>query len=544
MSAKIEMIPCVNPATGEQFDQVPIATQAEIDLAFREMRQNFAIWQRKSVKERLRILRKFQAFIIDSIDIITKTINQDTGKSRQDALIEVMMTVDRLHQYYKQAPRWLARRRVPPGLYVFRRFYSEPRPFGVVAIIAPWNYPFDLTVSPLCSALLAGNTVVLKPSEVTGATGALIEKLLQSIPELSPFVRVLHGDHRTGAALVKSKPDLVYLTGSVSTGRKVARAAAEHLVPYLLELGGKDPMIVLEDADIDAAARWGIWSACYNTGQTCVSIERVYVVSPVYEQFVSSVVEQAQKINLGYSPEHDSPYHMASLTFERQKSIIQDQLDDALDKGARILTGGHIDRMYLEPTVIINVDHSMTLMREEIFGPVMPIMEVKDKAEAIRLANDSVYGLSASVWSGNHRQAEQVAHQIEVGSVNINDATTHYPVSLLPFGGDKLSGNARSHGKSEVLQFSQIHSYSVGRPPISIDLATKMRQPGHYRLGKAIIHLAFGVTLQQRIRPITEEVERLAQQKKKPAQLAPVAALGLMAGITAIIFGFLRFRKQ
>jgi acyl-CoA reductase-like NAD-dependent aldehyde dehydrogenase len=543
MSVKVEMIPCVNPATGEQFDEVPIATQAEIDSALQEMRQNQVIWRGKSVKERVRILRKFQAFIIDSVDIISSTINQDTGKSRQDALIEVMMTVDRLHQYYKHAPRWLARRRVPPGLYIFRRFYSEPKPYGVVGIIAPWNYPFDLTISPLCSALMAGNTVVLKPSEVTGATGALIEKLLQSVPELSPFVRVLHGDQRTGAALVKAKPDLVYLTGSVPTGRKVARAAAENLVPYLLELGGKDPMIVLDDADIEAAARWGVWSACYNTGQTCVSIERVYVVASIYDRFVSEVLEQTQKINLGYSPEYNSPFHMAPLTFERQKKIIQDQLHDALDKGARILTGGNIDRMFMEPTVIVDVDHSMELMREETFGPIMPIMRVNDAEEAIYLANDSIYGLSASVWSRNQRQAEQVAHQIEVGSVNINDATTHYPVSLLPFGGVKQSGNARTHGRSEVLQFAQMHSYAVGRPPISIDLATKMRQPGHYRLGRAIMHLAFGVTPQQRIRPIAEEADRLAQQRKKAPKLAPVATLGLMTGLTAIIFGLLRFRK-
>ena len=543
MSAKVEMIPCVNPATGEQFDEVPIATQAEIDSALREMRQNQVIWRRKSIKERVRILRKFQAFIIDSVDIISQTINQDTGKSRQDALIEVMMTVDRLHQYYKQAPRWLARRRVPPGLYIFRRFYSEPKPYGVVGIIAPWNYPFDLTISPLCSALLTGNTVVLKPSEVTGATGALIEKLLQSVPELSPYVRVLHGDQRTGAALVRSKPDLIYLTGSVPTGRKVARAAAENLVPYLLELGGKDPMLVLDDADIEAAARWGIWSACYNTGQTCVSIERVYVVTSVYEQFISQVLAETKKINLGYSPDHNSPYHMAPLTFERQKRIIQDQLKDALGKGAHILTGGNIDRMFMEPTVIVDVDHSMEIMKEETFGPIMPIMKVDDAEEATRLANDSIYGLSASVWSRNKRKAEEVAHQLEVGSVNINDATTHYPVSLLPFGGVKQSGNARTHGKMEVLQFAQIHSYAVGRPPVSIDLATKMRQPGHYRLGRAIMHLAFGVTPQQRIRPIAEEVERLAQQRKKTQTLAPVAAFGLISGLTAIIFGLLRFRK-
>lgn len=542
MDTQSDFLPFINATTGERYGQVSMATDEDIAQAHAEMRQNFGMWSGKPVKERVRILRKFQSFLIDSLDIITQTINKETSKSRQDALIEVMMTVDRLHQYYKHAPKWLARKRVPPGLYVFRRYYSQPQPFGVVAVISPWNYPFDLTISPLCSALLAGNTVLLKPSEVVPATGVLIEKLIQSVPELSPFVRVVHGDGRVGEALVKSKPDLIFLTGSINTGRQVARAAAENLAPYLFELGGKDPMIVLEDADIKAAARWGVWSACYNTGQTCVAIERVYVTEPVYEEFIHEAVAQAKNMTMGYSPEIDNPFDLAPLTFERQTKIIEEHLRDALANGARLLAGGEINGLYAQPTILVDVDHSMKLMREETFGPLMPIMKVKDEAEAIRLANDSNFGLSASVWSADRIRAERVAQQLEVGSVNINDATAHYSVSLLPFGGVKQSGSARTHGKSEVLQFSQLRSYSVGRPPMAIDLATQMRKPGHYRLGAAVLRLAFGVTPRQRIQPIAEELERLASDRKKPAPAA-VAAAGIAAGLAAIAFSMWRSRK-
>ncbi len=537
-----QILPFTNPATGEQFGQVDMASEEDVIRAVEEMRQNSQRWRGYSLKERIRILRKLQAFVIDSLDIITETVNKDTGKSRQDALIEVTMTSDRLHQYYRRAPHWLSRERVPPGLYVFRRFYTVPKPYGVVVVIAPWNYPFDLAISPLCSALLAGNTVVLKPSEVTGATGLLIEKLIQSVPELSPFVRVLHGDGQVGAALVQSKPDLIFLTGSVETGRKVARAAAENLTPILFELGGKDPMIVLEDADIKAAARWGIWSACYNTGQTCVSIERVYVVASIYDEFVREAAAQANQLTIGYSPDTENPYHMAPLTFERQKTIIENQLSEALDRGAKVVTGGQVEGLYAKPTVVVDVDHDMKLMRDETFGPLMPIMKVKDEAEAIRLANDSHFGLSASVWSQNLKRAERVAHQLQVGTVNINDATTHYPVSLLPFGGVKQSGTARTHGKMEVMQFTQAHSYSVGRPPMAIDLATQMRQPGRYRLGAAILRMAFGVTPRQRVQPLAEELERLTKKREKTAS-AVVAATGIAASLAVIAFGLSKGKK-
>jgi acyl-CoA reductase-like NAD-dependent aldehyde dehydrogenase len=290
----------------------------------------------------------------------------------------------------------------------------------------------------------------------------------------------------------------------------------------------------LEDADIKAAARWGIWSACYNTGQTCVSIERAYAVEAVYDEFVREAVEQAKKVTIGYSPDIDNPYHMAPLCFNRQQQIIEEQLAEAVEKGARILTGGQIKDLYAEPTVIVNVDHTMKLMREETFGPVLPIMKVKDEAEAIRLANDSDYGLSASVWTSDLQRGQRVARQLDVGSVNINDATTHYPVSLLPFGGVKQSGATRTHSKSEVLQFTQVHSYAVGRPPMPLDLATQMRKPGHYRLGASVMRMAFGVTPRQRVQPVVEEVERLVQ---KPPSRKPAVALGLATAALALAFG-------
>ncbi|RMG90787.1 MAG: aldehyde dehydrogenase family protein [Chloroflexi bacterium] len=541
MSTEQKILPFINPATGEQFGEVPMATPEQVTRAHKEMRQAFEVWRRKSVRERIRILRQLLEVVIDSVDEITEVINKDTGKSRQDGLIEVMMAVDRLSQYLKHAPKWLRPERVPPGLYIFRRYYTEPHPYGVVAVIGPWNYPFDLTLPPAFSALLAGNTVLVKPSEVAGATGVLLEKLFNRVPELSPFIRFLHGDGAVGAAIVESAPDLIFLTGSTATGRKVTEAAAKTLTPVLCELGGKDPMIVLEDADIEAAARWGVWGAFYNAGQTCMAVERVYVVEQVYDEFVEAVVRETRKLKMGYSPGMDNHYHLGPLTFERQVKIIEDHMQDALAKGARILVGGKLDGLFMEPTVVVDVDHSMKLMRDETFGPILPIMKVKDETEAVWLANDSYYGLSACVWSRNLKRAKRIARQLEVGSVNINDAISHYPVSLLPFGGVKQSGSARTHGKGEVLQFTQARSYAVGVPPLPFDLATKMREPGHYRLGKAILHLAFGVTPRQRVRPIVEEAERLKQPEMLP-KTAVAAGLGLTA-LVALVFGLWRGRR-
>lgn len=494
-------IECHNPANGIRIGSVKMSTMEEVNTVREDLRQATPLWANRPVKERVRILRQLQKVMLDSADEITTIINKDTGKSRQDALIELFIVVDNLQQMCKKADKWLKREPISSGLYFTKRTYVERRPFGTVAVIAPWNYPFLLAVQPVLTALLAGNTVMLKPSEVTAMVGLLIEKLFKRVPELAPFVRVLHGDGEVGAAAVASQPDLIYLTGSTNTGRIIAKAAAEHLIPTIFELGGKDPMIVLEDAELQAAAKWGAWGAFYNAGQTCVSIERVYVVEEVYEQFLQHLLTEVKQLSVGYSDEIKDFHHYGPLSSERQLAIVEEHIQDALEKGARILTGGDSNGLFLQPTVLVDVDESMKLLQEETFGPLMPVIKVRDEQEAIQRANTSEFGLSASVW-GSVGRAERVLQQIEAGALVANDVIAHSAVPTLPFGGVKKSGNGRSHGKYDLWQFTQTRSYMVSAPPKSFDIATQMREPGNYRLGEAVMKLAFGVTLQQRIEPI------------------------------------------
>lgn len=493
-----ETLDFINPATGAKFGEVNVTTPEGVAAAVDEMRQSFAVWSQKPLAERIRILRKFQGLLIDRRDEITSVLNQDCGKSRQDGLIELFVTVDMLAQHCAQAPKWLKRKRVSSGVYLFKQCFVEYRPHGVVAVIAPWNYPLTLALPPVLMALLAGNTVVLKPSEVTAATGALIERLIQSVPELAPFVHVVHGDGSVGAALTGSKPDYIFVTGSTPTGKKILQRASEHFIPVGLELGGKDAMIVLEDADIDAAARWGVWGAFFNTGQTCMAVERVYVVESKYEEFLNRAVQYAKEFQVGYTSEFDSPYWMGPVTDPRQVNVIEKHVEDALAKGARILTGGREKGAFYNPIVMVDVDHSMLLMREETFGPVMPIMKVRDEEEAIRLANDNAFGLGASIWSQNIAHAKSVADRVEAASVILNDSVAQFGIPMLPFGGIKDSGFGRIHGQDGFMQFTRSYSYAVGGVPIKWDIATVLRENGHYDLGTAIMGVLYGTTFRQK----------------------------------------------
>lgn len=493
-----ENLAFINPATGAQFGEVKMTSPQDVQQTVNEMRAAFPAWSKKSVRERIAILRKFQQVLIEDREEVSSVLNQDCGKSRQDGLIELFVSVDMLAQYRGNAERWLKPKKVSSGLYLFKRCYVEYRPHGVVSIISPWNYPLTLSLPPVLAALLAGNTVVLKPSEVTAATGVLIEKLFTKVPELAPFVRVVHGDGKVGAALVNARPDYIFMTGSTATGKKIMQTAAENLTPVALELGGKDAMIVLEDADLEAAARWGAWGAFFNTGQTCMSVERVYVVESKYDEFVRLAVQQTNQLKSGYSTELNSPYFMGPVTDPRQVKVIEDHLQDALAKGARILTGKKEQGMFYTPIVLVDVDHSMKLMREETFGPLMPIMKVRDEEEAIRVANDNAYGLGASVWSSDIQRAKQVADRVEAASVIINDSIAQFGVPMLPFGGIKNSGFGRTHGEEGLMQFTRPYSYAVGGTPISWDIATILRVPGNYELATAIMGVVYGTTLKQK----------------------------------------------
>ena len=525
-------LPFTNPATGEQFGQVAVTSPEEAQAAVSDLRQASREWGRRPVAERVAVLRQLQAVLVEARDEISATITQDTGKPRQDALIEVFITVDMLNDTCRNAAAWLRRERVSSGLYLFKRAFVEPRPYGVVAIIAPWNYPLALCVPPMVAALAAGNTVVLKPSEVTAATGALVERLMARVPELSPYVRVVHGDGSLGAAIVSAPPDFIFLTGSTPTGKKVMRAAAEHLTPMICELGGKDAMVVLDDADLEAAAHWGAWGAHFNAGQTCMAVERVYVQAAAYDAFVDKAVAATRALRVGYSLSADAGHQVGPVTFPHQMDVIEQHMADARSKGARVLTGGQRHGWFYEPTVLVDVTHEMLVMREETFGPIMPIMRAADEAEAIRLANDSPFGLSASVWSQDPARASRVAEQLHTGSVIINDSIAHFGVPQVPFGGVKQSGFGRTHGKAGVLQFTQPHGYVEGGTPQAFDVATVLRQPGHYWLGTALLRLFFGVTPRQRLEPLGELVEQ-----GEHASEARWVGLGL--GVAAVLAALL-----
>lgn len=537
-----DCIEFMNPATGRKFGEVRATTEEEVRRARREMAVAQREWGEKSVKERARLVKKLQGVILDAADEITAVVNQDHGKSRLDALHEVFMTVEKVHHYGANAPEWLARERVPRGLYFFKRFYADRVPYGVVGIIGPWNYPIDLMIPPIVSALLAGNTVLVKPSEVAAATGVLLETLFNRVPELAPYVRFLHGDARVGQALVRSKPDLLFLTGSVKTGQIVARMAAEDMTPFMYELGGKDAMLVLEDADVAAAATWGVWGAFYTSGQACVSVERVYVHEKVYDAFIAAVLEETARFSVGYSADTDNPNWMGPLTFDRQCNIVSDHMDDALAKGARVLIGGKRTGMFFEPTVLVDVDHSMKIMLEETFGPMMPIMKVQDDTHAIQMANHSDLGLSAYIWSRDLKHAERVGHELDVGAVNINDTMSHYSVARLPFGGTKLSGNTRTHGRGEVTQFTHQKAYSISRPPNAVDPVIWVRRPGSYGLLKAMMGGTYGTTLKQRVGPLGEYLGGQEQLRTTAARTA--ASAGVLSALVALVLMLLRARRD
>jgi acyl-CoA reductase-like NAD-dependent aldehyde dehydrogenase len=338
------------------------------------------------------------------------------------------------------------------------------RPYGVVGVIGPWNYPLSNSFNDAVPALMAGNSVILKPSEVTPLSALLCQEAMAAAGAPDDVLLVATGDGATGAAVVDAA-DMVMFTGSTATGRKVMARAAETLTPVSLELGGKDPMIVLRDADLERAANAAVWNGFMNSGQTCISVERVYVEEPVYDEFLGKVVEKTRALRQG-KPGAPGTIDVGAVTFPRQAEIIESHVSDAVAKGARVLVGGKRAEgpgRFFEPTVLVDVDHTMECMTEETFGPTLPIMKVSDADEALRLANDTRYGLGASVWTKDLARGEDIANRVEAGATCVNDINTNYAAADLPMGGWKESGIGVRHSAAGIRKYCKSHSVLVTR---------------------------------------------------------------------------------
>jgi len=460
-------IPVENPATGETVATVPDLDAAAVaDMAARG-RAAQPEWEAYGFDGRARVLRRAQKWLMDNSQRVVETIVSETGKTYEDAsLAEIGYVGNAFGFWAKEGPRYLADEHVKSSqvLVKGKKLILRYRPLGLIGVIGPWNYPLTNSFGDCIPALMAGNSVILKPSEITPLTSLLMAEALRECGLPEGVFQVATGRGETGRALIEHV-DMIMFTGSTRTGRKVAEAAARRLIPASLELGGKDPMIVLSDADLERAANFATYFSMQNAGQTCISIERVYVEEPVYDEFVAKVSQKVRALRVG-KPEGFGTVEVGAITFAPQMDTIKDHVADAVDKGARVLTGGEQaggpGRFY-EPTVIVDVDHTMKCMTEETFGPTLPIMKVADAEEAVRLANDSSYGLASSVFTRDTARGEQIARRIEAGATTVNDAMINYTALELPMGGAKASGLGSRHAAGGIRKYCSQQAIVVTR---------------------------------------------------------------------------------
>jgi len=452
-----EGIAVENPATGETIATVPDLSAAAVAEMAAKGRAAQRAWEAFGFEGRSRVLLRAQKWLMDNTEQVVSTIVSETGKTYEDATFaEISYGGGAFGFWAKNAAEYLADERVKSSqvLVKGKKLILRFRPLGLIGVIGPWNYPLTNSFGDCIPALAAGNSVILKPSEITPLTSLLLAEGMRECGLPENVLQIATGRGETGAALIEHV-DMIMFTGSTRTGRKVAEVAARRLIPASLELGGKDPMIVLSDADLERAANFATYYSMQNAGQTCISIERVYVEEPVYQEFVDKVSEKVRALRVG-KPEGYGSVEVGAITFPPQLQTIKDHVADAVQKGARVLTGGHElqgpGRFY-EPTVLVDVDHSMKIMTEETFGPTLPIMKVHDAEEAVRLANDTPYGLASSVFTRDTKRGEEIARRIEAGATTVNDAMINYAALELPMGGAKASGLGSRHGAGGIRKY-------------------------------------------------------------------------------------------
>jgi acyl-CoA reductase-like NAD-dependent aldehyde dehydrogenase len=470
----VQKVSSVNPGTGEVLRELECSSEHEVHTAVARAHAAQKAWSEIGVRKRIAVLRHFQRMLHEKKSEVAEAISRETGKPVTEALTtEVLVVLDSARFLIENAYRLLRDETLPHGNLATKlktgRLLREP--YGVVGIISPWNYPFSIPATETLAALVAGNAVVLKPSEFTSLVALELQSLLHAAAAAGgvsqDIFQVVVGDGATGSALVHSQIDKLVFTGSVATGKRIAAAAVERLLPVVLELGGKDPMLVLDDADVDVASSAAVWGAFMNAGQTCLSVERCYVHRSLYDAFLKACAEKTKKLRVGAGL--SAAIDVGPMIHERQLRIVEAHVDNAVARGARVLAGGsrlpELGKNFYAPTVLADVTHEMRIMREETFGPVLPVMEFDSDDEALRLANDSEYGLSASVWTRNQQRGERMARCIQAGTVMVNDVVSCYGISEAPHGGVKSSGLGRAHGRFGLEEMVRLKYVDTDRMP-------------------------------------------------------------------------------
>src|SRR3954447_5190377 len=474
-----------NPASGEEAGRVPVADAAAVAAAVKRAKEAAAWWQSLGFDGRKGRLLRWRSLIVQRIEELAQLARLEAGKPHDDGIMETIAAGEHLDWAAHNAKRVLGPRRTRTRILLAEHSgHLEYQPYGVVGVIGPWNYPIVTPVGPISGALAAGNAVVFKPSEYTPVIGQwLVDTFAEIVPE-QPVLQAVHGLGDVGAALCRAGVGKVAFTGSTATAKKVMAACAENLVPVLIEAGGKDALIVDADADVAAAAEAAVWGSMTNAGQTCIGIERVYAVAPVYDAFVDAVVQKAGKLRTGEE--------IGPITMPRQLDIIRDHIGDALAKGGRAVLGGAdaVQPPYVSPTVLVDVPAESSEMQDETFGPTLTITKVADADEAVRRANDTAYGLGGAVFG--KANAIAIARRLRSGMVAVNSTLTFVGMGNLPFGGTGDSGFGRIHGDDGLREFARSKAMTVRRAPSLLPASTFERTPAQVAKIVKALKLLYG----------------------------------------------------
>lgn len=463
-----------NPANGAEVGRLPDLAPDEVEALARKLRAAQPAWEDLGPRGRARHLLDWLNWIVDNKDHLLGLVHREAGKSWGDASIELMVCVEVINYYAKNGAKFLAeeKRHIHGPASFNKKLRVLRRPYQLVGVITPWNYPLAMPMMDVPGALMAGAAVLTKPSEVTPLAWAEVVRAWNEEIGAPPVLGCATGTGEAGRAVVDAV-DMIQFTGSTRTGRAIGVRAAERLIPAGLELGGKDAMVVLSDADLDRAVKGAIWGGLFNAGQSCVAVERIYVEAPVYDEFVERLVAEVGALRQGHDPQGAFAAEYGAMATEAQTQIVERHVEDAVAKGARVLTGGKRSDigLFFPATVLVDVDHTMDCVREETFGPLLPVIRVESEQEAIDLANDSPYGLAGSVWTSSAARGRRVGCRIETGGMNINNVMTNVFQFPLPMGGWKQSGlGHRFGGPNGVRKYMRQQAFVSERLPLKNEM--------------------------------------------------------------------------